>query len=151
MILYSIHKGKTGTQYHFLQTTKVEKIENVAKIIKGFTKTNKGSTYYALIGEELQPFSMGTVEPNITKNQNTFYVGAKVYATNKQTLCEYLRQKAHEKNKQLQEQILLLKKTEKAAQGEYISWYEAKIKDVENLILDTQKQYKTIIQNIKNI
>lgn len=151
MTLYSINKGKTGTQYHFLQTTKVEKIENVAKITKGFTKTNEGSTYYALIGEELQPFSMGTVEPNIMKNQNIFYVGAKVYATNKQTLCDYLRQKAYEKNKKLQEQILLLKKKERAAQGEYISWHKAKIKDVENLILDTQKQYKTIIQNIKRL
>ena len=134
---------------------KVSKIEDVRQISKPH-KSKKTNNLYALVGDDLDVFCLGMVEKKTTKHNNIIYLGQNVFATSKEELFIHFRDTAKKHMEKLRQSIKkikdyrdkMLKRTGCEQQYE---WQTTQIKELEEIIKESQKQYKELIQKIKEI
>lgn len=154
MTLYCGYREQYGTNKDFLSTTKVIKIENVYKIAKPLSILSKAknNNLYALIGENLEVLSLGMLKELKSKEGKTIYVGQKVFTTEKKILCDYYRQKAQEFRKRLHDSIKLTNILyDQSSESSLMAFYKGQIERYKLRIQDTEKSYKEVIENIKQL
>ena len=134
---------------------KVNKLEDVRQISKPH-KSKKTNNIYALVGNDLDVFCLGMVEKKTTKYNNTIYLGQNVFATSKEELFIHFRDIAKKHMKMLRQSIKNVKDyrdkllTQPKSERQY-EWETKRIKELEEMIKKSQKQYKELIQKIKEI
>ena len=157
---FTLYYTKRENAYYngtFLTQTqiKVNKIEDVRQISKPH-KSNKTNNLYALVGDDLDVFRLGMVEKKTTKHNNTIYLGQYVFTTSKEELFIHFRDTAKKHMKKLRQSIKNIKDyrdkmlipIEDERQYE---WETRQIKELEESVKESQKQYKELIQKIKEI
>jgi hypothetical protein len=133
---------------------KVNKIEDVRQISKPH-KSKKNNNLYALAGDDLDVFCLGMVEKKTTKHNNTIYLGQNVFTTSKEELFIHFRDTAKKHMKKLRQSIKNIKdyrdKVLTIENERQYEWETKRIKEIEEMIKESQKQYKELIQKIKEI
>ena len=132
------------------------KIENVCKIAKPLSVLSKAknNNLYALVGEDLEVLSLGMLKELKSKEGKTIYVGQKVFTTEKKILCDYYREKAQEFRKRLHDSIKLttmLYDQLSETNNSLMDFYKGQLERYKLRIKDTEKCYKEIIENIKQL
>ena len=134
---------------------KVSKIEDVRQISKPH-KSKKNNNLYALAGDDLDVFCLGMVEKKTTKHNNTIYQGQNVFTTSKEELFIHFRDAAKKHMEKLRQSIKNIKDyrdkmlTQTKDERHY-EWETRQIKELEEIAKVSQKQYKELIQKIKEI
>ncbi len=157
---FTLYYTRRENQYYnitFLdqRQIKVNKIEDVRQISKPH-KSKKNNNLYALAGDDLDVFCLGMVEKKTTKHNNTIYLGQNVFTTSKEELFIHFRDTAKKHMKKLRQSIKnvkdyrdnMLSQTKDERQYE---WETKRIKELEEMVKESQKQYKELIQKIKEI
>ena len=134
---------------------KISKIEDVRQISKPH-KSKTTNNLYALVGDDLDVFCLGMVEKKTTKHNNTIYLGQNVFTTSKEELFIHYRDAAKKHMKKLKQLIKNIKGhrdkmlTQTGSERQY-ECETKRIKELEESIKESQKQYKELIQKIKEI
>lgn len=133
----------------------VSKIEDVRQISKPH-KSKKTNNLYALVGDDLDVFCLGMVEKKTTKHNNPIYLGQNVFTTSKEELFIHFRDAAKKHMKKLRQSIKNVKdyrdKMVSPIENErQYEWETRNIKNLEEIVKESQKQYKELIQKIKEI
>lgn len=142
----------TAVNLTFVETPTITKVSNVQQLSTALSqeKRKKNNNMYALVGEELQVCCLGMVKKETIRNQS-IYVGQKVYTFDKKTLCDYYRYKVRDFGNLQENTITQTERLLANGSSGYRNFYEKQIHRCINKIKDAQRQYKTLIETIKQL
>jgi hypothetical protein len=148
----TLYFGYAPKETFFLLTTTVGKVEDIRQISKPLELTAKptNKNLYAIVGDDQRILCLGMVKKETIRSESV-YVGQKVYAFDKKTLCDYYRYKVRDFCNQQENIIAQSERLLRNGGRSDGSFYEGQIHRCGNKIKDAQRQYKTLIETIKQL
>ena len=151
MTLYWGYRENKACNQNFLPSNSIGKVENIVQFSKPH-KDKKNNNIYALVGDTLDIYCLGMVKEQTPKYNGKLFLGQKVYATSKEELCLYYKEAAKCHRNIVNAAI---KRTEQylnnidSTTTEY--WATRQIESLKQIIVESEAQYKDLIERIKKL
>jgi len=153
MTLYWGYKENKACNQNFLPCNTIGKVEDIVQFSKGH-KDKKNNNIYALVGDTLDIYCLGMVKEQKPKYKGKLFIGQKVYATSKEELCLYYKEAAKCHRNIVNAAI---KRTEQYFSSIYsptnleCDWATKQIESLKQIIVESEAQYKDLIERIKKL
>lgn len=151
MTLYWGYRENKACNQNFLPSNSIGKVENIVQFSKPH-KDKKNNNIYALVGDTLDIYCLGMVKEQTPKYNGKLFLGQKVYATSKEELYLYYKEAAKCHRNIVNAAI---KRTEQylnnidSTTTEY--WATRQIESLKQIIVESEAQYKDLIERIKKL
>jgi hypothetical protein len=151
MTLYWGYRENKACNQNFLPYNTIGKVEDIVQFSKPH-KDKKNNNIYALVGDTLDIYCLGMVKEKKPKYKGKLFIGQKVYATSKEELYLYYKEAAKCHRNIVNAAI---KRTEQylnnidSTTTEY--WATRQIESLKQIIVESEAQYKDLIERIKKL
>ena len=158
MTLYWGYRENKACNRTFLPSNSIGKVEDVVQFSKPHKDKNNHNTY-ALVGDTLDIYCLGTVKEQATKYNGKIFLGQKVYALSKEDLCLYYKDAVRQHRNIVDE---AMKRAEQCIANLDLNvnvynrdfqyhWAIGEIERLKHIIKDSESQYKNPIERIKKL